>query len=121
MIAMVSSLVISLFSFVYSLMTNPMQGATKTAEQSQTLKKKTLFVTLHFIYLKLKFFPMKEVIHYKVFIAAYIIFLISTVSFDHQRTPKRTNDMARSNKIYLRHRNISVLRLRRWLSRGACV
>ena len=32
MIAMVSSVVINLFSFVYSLMTNPMQGATKTSE-----------------------------------------------------------------------------------------
>ena len=53
-----------------------------------------MFVTLHFIYLKLKFFPMK-VVHYTVFIAAYIIFLISTVSFDYQRTPKRTNHMAR--------------------------
>ena len=36
-----------------------------------------------------------KVIHYTVFIAAYIIFLISKVSFDYQRTPKRTNHMAR--------------------------
>ena len=71
--------------------------------------------------MKLKFFPMNEVIPYTVFIAVYILFLKSTVSFDHQRTPKRTKDKTRSNKIYLRHRDISVLRLRRWLAWGPCV
>ena len=64
---------------------------------------------------------MKEVIHYTVFIAVYILFLISTDSFDHQRTLKRLSDKARSNKVYLRHRNISVLRLRGWLAWSPCV
>ena len=78
-------------------------------------------MTLHFIYLKLKFFPMNEVIQYTVFIAVYILFVISKVSSNNQRPPKRTNDKARSNEIYLRHRNISVLRLRSWLAWGGCV
>ena len=99
-----------------------MQGATKNCRiKPHIFKNIVCDIKFYLEYLKLKFFPMKEVINYTVFIAAYFIFLISTVSFDYQRTPKRTNDKARSNKIYLRHRNISVLRLRRWLSRGACV
>ena len=55
-------------------------------------------------------------------LAVYILFLIGTDSFDHHRTLKlRLNDKARSNKVYLRHGNISVLRLRRWLAWSPCV
>lgn len=47
--------------------------------------------------MKLKFFPMKEVIHYTVFIAVYILFLISTVSLTtRQEVIKYTYDTGTS-------------------------